>query len=244
MTSRDWAQEQWRRQYLGEPAGERLWPVMARATRELLHGTCDDQGRLFRVGPDALGDVVKLLRPCSEERALLVEAVQLLFAQDYLASEAGFVCARGFRQSRGAREPWRKRYLREPLQQLTWPTLARGIRDLLNRFAEDDGSVMTGEGWVQNLACALGAHEPELELVQEALRLLEREGFLVFSGARVSIPDLPPSQACGGPRTKSGPGTSTERVRRHRARKRALAALRALGDDAPQPSLDIRVGTE
>lgn len=143
------------------------------------------------------------------------------------------------------REPWahecRRHYVREPLQHLTWPTMARGVRDLLNRFAEQDGKVVSAEGWVERLTRALGAHEGELDRVRDALGLLVREGFLEVADGVVRVSAVLASQACtarevqtneaarravddDGREPARGRQTSTERVRRHRARKRALAA--------------------
>ena len=40
------------------------------------------------------------------------------------------------------KERWRKQYIREPLQHRAWPVLARGLRELLNALAEDDGTLV------------------------------------------------------------------------------------------------------
>lgn len=172
MTSRDLAQEPRYRQYPREPACDQLWPVMARAVRELLYAVCDDRGPTL---PDCTESVRRRRRTPPtrpEERTAATQAVERLFAEDHLVTYDGFVWVRRCCHERGIYQRWRREFVREPLQHLTWPTLARGIRDLLNRFAEQDGTIVSATDWAEALVGALGAYEAELELVREALQLL------------------------------------------------------------------------
>ena len=132
-----------------------------------------------------------------------------------------------------SRERWRKQFLREPLQDRVWPVMARGLRELLNKLAEEDGTLVSGASDPQaSLVEALAPHSGERELVRNAVALLVREGFLERDETSIWIPDLPASQAARwapsdveSPRQSArAPLSSTERVRRHRANKRAGAS--------------------
>lgn len=128
------------------------------------------------------------------------------------------------------KERWRKQYIREPLQHRAWPVMARGLRELLNALAEDDGTLVRGaEDPVAALLRGLNAQEYELELVEAALGLLLREGFLEGDDHAIRIPDLPRAQAqrehVAAPSERplaptEARSTSTERVRAFRARQR------------------------
>lgn len=131
-----------------------------------------------------------------------------------------------------AKERWRKLYLRESLEQRLWSVMARGLRDYLIRLAEDDGTLIRDDDDPDGaLLRALGAHPEESELVRRALELLRRDGFLAGGTRSISIGNLQAAQGwesrpAGAVRatettTKaSGANSSTERVRRHRARLR------------------------
>ena len=128
------------------------------------------------------------------------------------------------------KERWRKQYIREPLQHRAWPVTARGLRELLNALAEDDGTLVRGvEEPLEALLRGLSAQEYEVELVQAAIELLLREGFLEQDEHSIWIPDLPRAQAqreMPVPLQERSPAvtdprqTSTERVRAFRARQR------------------------
>jgi hypothetical protein len=152
------------------------------------------------------------------------------------------------------KERWRKQYIREPLQHRAWPVMARALRELLNALAEDDGTLVRDvEDPAEALLRGLHAQEYEVELVEAALGLLLREGFLASDEHSIWIPDLPRAQAQrDAPATttdRSPPPaearqTSTERVRAFRARQRernaASVSSGAVSEtgDGPQPDAD------
>lgn len=140
------------------------------------------------------------------------------------------------------KERWRKQYVREPLQQRAWPVMARGLRELLNALAEDDGSLV----WdvsdpVQALLRSLNPQAYEVELVQAAIELLLKDGFLAQDEHAIWIPDFPRSQAQReamppAERTATGVAarqTSTERVRQFRERQRNAGAVSGSVASAP-----------
>lgn len=94
------------------------------------------------------------------------------------------------------RERWRKQYVREPLRHRARPVMARGLRELLNALAEDDGTLVRDvDEPAEALLRGLNPQEYELELVQAALELLLRDGFLAGDEHSIWIPDLPRAQA-------------------------------------------------
>jgi hypothetical protein len=133
-----------------------------------------------------------------------------------------------------SKERWRKQYVREPLQHHTWPVMARGLRELLNALAEDDGLLVRGaDDPVQALLHALHPQEYEAEFVEAAIELLLADGFLERDAQSIWIPEVPWAQAPkeslspepirGGalsPSADAGRRTSTERVRQFRERQR------------------------
>jgi hypothetical protein len=129
-----------------------------------------------------------------------------------------------------SRERWRKQFVREPLEERLWPVMARGLRELLNQLAEQDGTLVSGVTDPEAaLVEALAPHSEERSLVRAAVALLVRDGFLRTDANSIWIPELPVSQAARWepsdiqpPRDIArAPASSTERVRRHRANKRA-----------------------
>ena len=138
------------------------------------------------------------------------------------------------------RERWRKQYVREPLQHRAWPVMARGLRELLNALAEDDGTLVRDvDDPAEALLRGLNPQEYERELVQAALELLLRDGFLAGDEHSIWIPDLPRAQAqrdatTPAPERTAAPTdarqTSTQRVREFRARQRERNA-----DSVPDP---------
>lgn len=129
-----------------------------------------------------------------------------------------------------SRERWRKQFVREPLEERLWPVMARGLRELLNQLAEEDGTLVSGVIDPEAaLVEALAPHSEERDLVRAAVALLVRDRFLETDEDSISIPELPVSQAVRWepsdiqpPRDIArAPASSTERVRRHRANKRA-----------------------
>jgi hypothetical protein len=152
------------------------------------------------------------------------------------------------------KERWRKQYIREPLQHRAWPVMARGLRELLNALAEDDGTLVRDvDDPLEALLRGIHAQEYELELVEAALGLLLREGFLASDERAIWIPDLPRAQAQrDAPVVSTDRGlpapearqTSTERVRAFRARQRERNADAVSNGavpetaDAPQPVTD------
>ncbi|HKY35325.1 MAG TPA: hypothetical protein VJN18_05255 [Polyangiaceae bacterium] len=152
------------------------------------------------------------------------------------------------------KERWRKQYIREPLQHRAWPVMARALRELLNALAEDDGVLVRDvEDPADALLRGLHAQEYEVELVEAALGLLLREGFLASDEHSIWIPDLPRAQAQRdapamttdrSPPAAEARQTSTERVRAFRARQRERNAgsvssgpVSEMGDD-PQSAAD------
>src|SRR5215216_6150379 len=90
------------------------------------------------------------------------------------------------------KERWRKQYVREPLQHRAWPVMARGLRELLNALAEDDGLLVRDVADpVEALVRGLNPQEYEVELVQAAVELLLHDGFLAQDEHSIWIPELP-----------------------------------------------------
>ncbi len=109
------------------------------------------------------------------------------------------------------RESWRKLYVRENLDHRAWPVLWRGLRDYLIRIARDDGTLLTStRNPGEDLARAIGSHPDEVERVASGVETLIRDGYLSHTLGRLFIARYEEGQA----RT-----TSTERVRRHRAKR-------------------------
>jgi hypothetical protein len=142
------------------------------------------------------------------------------------------------------KERWRKQYIREPLQHRAWPVMARGLRELLNALAEDDGTLVRDvDDPTEALLRGIHAQEYELELVEAALGLLLREGFLASDDRSIWIPDLPRAQAQRdapavatdrAPPAPDARQTSTERVRAFRARQRERNAGAASNGAVPE----------
>src|SRR6188768_1821246 len=111
-------------------------------------------------------------------------------------------------------------YFRESLEELSWPVMARALRQYLTRVAEDDGAIVRNRtDALEGLLRVLLPHSDETEAVRAALALLVQKGFLsadatsifVRTGARVPVP---------------GPvRLSTKRVCRHRKRLRQARLL-------------------
>lgn len=75
---------------------------------------------------------------------------------------------------------WRKLYRSEPIEQLLWPLLCRGLRDYLIRRAGDDGVLFSStEDPAGDLCQALGARDNERENVRTCVRTFLDDGFLV-----------------------------------------------------------------
>lgn len=154
------------------------------------------------------------------------------------------------------KERWRKQYVREPLQHRAWPVMARGLRELLNALAEDDGTLVRDvDEPVEALLRSLNSQEYELELVEASIGLLVREGFLEADERAIWIPDLPRAQAHReaaavqaehAPPAAEARQTSTERVRAFRARQRernaagvSNGAVPETGSDPPPDADDV-----
>ena len=147
-----------------------------------------------------------------------------------------------------SRERWRRQYVREPLQQRLWSIMARGLRELLNALAEEDGALVRGAtDPADALVRALGPHDDERALVLAAVKTLLDDGFLVIGDGAVWIADFAAAQAASAPRAEapasapthaSPPApatkTSTERVRQFRERARLRAeGVPVNGDGVP-----------
>lgn len=146
-----------------------------------------------------------------------------------------------------SKERWRKQHLREPLQQRLWPVMARGLRELLNQLAEDDGALVCDvDDPAEALVRALGPHEHEIDLVRGAIEILVAEGVLAMHQRSVYVRELPAAQApfraegsrpsldLTTPTPAKSAQTSTERVRRHRERLRERNGD-PVSDRVPQP---------
>lgn len=144
------------------------------------------------------------------------------------------------------KERWRKQYVREPLQQRAWPVMARGLRELLNALAEDDGSLVRDmDDPVEALLRALNPQGYEVELVEAAIQLLLRDGLLARDERSLWMPELPRSQAqreatsgSSAQTTSAAPrSTSTERVRQFRERQRNAAGVFGSVTSSPTASV-------
>lgn len=94
------------------------------------------------------------------------------------------------------KERWRKQYTREPLEEHLGPVMARGLRELLNALAEDDGCLIRDADDPRDaLVRALGAQPAELDLVRTAVDVLIASGHLEEDERGVWIPELPVAQA-------------------------------------------------
>lgn len=143
------------------------------------------------------------------------------------------------------KERWRKQYVREPLQHRAWPVMARGLRELLNALAEDDGTLVRHvDDPAQALLRGLNPQEYELEL-------LLREGVLARDEHSMWIPDLPRAQAQRDATTPpserttapaDGRQTSTQRVRDFRARQRERNATGVFDAPVSAPAGDVALG--
>jgi hypothetical protein len=144
------------------------------------------------------------------------------------------------------KERWRKQYTREPLEEHLWPVMARGLRELLNALAEDDGCLIRDADDPRDaLVRALGAQPAELELVRVAVDVLITSGHLEEDERGVWIPELPVAQvhyradgvarpAADASERDPAARTSTERVREFRKRQRE----RAGGETASSVSVE------
>lgn len=145
-----------------------------------------------------------------------------------------------------SKERWRRQYVREPLQHRAWPVMARGLRELLNALAEDDGSLVCDmDDPIEALLRALNPQEYEVELVQAAIALLLREGLLARDERSIWLPELPRSQAQrevgsappAPPTSSAQRSTSTERVRQFRERQRNAAGVSPTVTSPPTPGV-------
>lgn len=111
-------------------------------------------------------------------------------------------------------------HFRESLEELSWPVIARALRQYLTRVAEDDGALIRNRlDALEELLRALGPHSSETDAVRDALALLVKKGILSADATSVFV------------RTKARlpvPGSvkpSTQRVRKHRERLRRARQL-------------------
>jgi len=77
-------------------------------------------------------------------------------------------------------EAWRKLYKTEPVEQLLWNLLCRGLRDYLIRRAADDGVLFPStKDPADDLCQALGARDSERDIVRTHVQTMLDDRFLV-----------------------------------------------------------------
>jgi len=122
-------------------------------------------------------------------------------------------------------------YFRESLEELSWPVMARALRQYLTRVAEDDGAIVRNRtDALEGLLRVLLPHSDETEAVRAALALLVQKGFLsadatsifVRTEARVPVPGpvKPSTKAC------ADTGSDCDRPGCWRRRQRSAPSLR------------------
>ena len=79
-------------------------------------------------------------------------------------------------------ERWRPLFVREPVERRRWSLFARGVRAYLIQVSEDDGTLLKRCADPLELATTLSTHPEEMELAQEAIGVLLRDGFLRWKG--------------------------------------------------------------
>lgn len=111
------------------------------------------------------------------------------------------------------REPWRKLYVSESVEDRMRPLLARGLRDYLLRHAKDDGTILpktSDPGG--DLARALGAHDGERDTVARYVQDWIDDGFLALRRDALVIRNFARAQKA---RSKGA-----ERQKRYRSKKK------------------------
>ena len=87
------------------------------------------------------------------------------------------------------KEPWRRLYVNESIDDQAQPLLARGLRDYLLRKARQDNGVLVRNVATEDIAITSvvrvsGAHEFEFETCVTYMKLWITDGYLVFKKAR------------------------------------------------------------
>lgn len=112
------------------------------------------------------------------------------------------------------RTPWRKLYVSESLEHRSLPLFARGLRDYLLRFAEDDGTLLRScIDPASDLYRTLTVHASEAKLFRSAVRSLIDVGFLQLTSGTLRIVKFQAAQQAHT--------SSAERQANYRARKAA-----------------------
>jgi len=99
------------------------------------------------------------------------------------------------------RESWRKLYISESIEHRLLPLFARGLRDYLLRFAEEDGTLIRSKQ-IDDLCKALNADPKERKAVASAVRELIRIGYLSQDGDRIWITRFQDAQTAKSPGAK------------------------------------------
>lgn len=112
------------------------------------------------------------------------------------------------------RTPWRKLYVSESLEHRSLPLFARGLRDYLLRFAEDDGTLLRScIDPASDLYRTLTVHASEAKLFRSAVRSLIDVGFLQLTSGTLRIVKFQAAQQAHT--------SNAERQANYRARKAA-----------------------
>lgn len=102
------------------------------------------------------------------------------------------------------RESWRKLYITESMEHRMLSLFARGLRDYLLRFAEEDGTLLRHtEDPARDLAVVLSVVQPaERRQLKQAVADLQRVGYLAHDGGRLSIAKFVEAQTARSPAAK------------------------------------------
>lgn len=124
------------------------------------------------------------------------------------------------------RESWRKLYISESMEHRMLSLFARGLRDYLLRFAEEDGTLLRHtEDPARDLAVVLSVVQPaERRQLKQAVADLLRVGYLAYDGGRLSIAKFVEAQTARSPAAK--------RQKAFRDRQRAKKESDAAGNSA------------
>lgn len=86
------------------------------------------------------------------------------------------------------REPWRKLYRSESVEDRLLPVVVRGLRDYLLRHAADDGTLIAKtEAPGEDMARAIGAHPDEFTVTVGGVERLIASGYLKHKNGRLWI---------------------------------------------------------
>ena len=130
------------------------------------------------------------------------------------------------------RSEWRKLYVLESPQHRLLSLFARGLRDYLLRFAEEDGTLIRGsKDPVRDLCRVIGAEPGERRSVSEAIKDLASVGYLTVEATVIRITRYVEAQTARSPGAK--------RQADYLARKRSDTGKRVTDDVTSDADGDV-----